>query len=239
MWWMVDRCEVPARGQAPAAGEVQLWAVQVTEHGNLAALLDRDERHRAAAFVSQRARTTFLASRGAQRLVMAHYLDRPPAKVRISRTCRHCGHPDHGRPEADGGPDYSVAHSGDWVIIAVVGGSGPVGVDLERARAHTDIELVADTVFAPAERDMMRQLPPSDRAGFFYRTWARKEAVAKSTGRGLVVDLGTLDVGAATVPLPGAEQRHVRDLPAPPGYAAAIATTTPVRDLRFCRPQSW
>lgn len=231
-----------ARGLAPAAGDVHLWPVEITAADDWLPLLACAERVRAARITAAGPRDTFVVSRALQRLVMSHYLGCAPGDVMIRRRCAHCGSADHGRPSAGpGAPDYSVSHSGAWAVLAVAG-SGRVGADLERrGLRHADIALLAGATLDPAERAEFRSLPAAGRPGWFYRMWTRKEAVLKATGQGLTMPVSALDVRTSPVAVPPADGRagalmHVRDLAAPQGYAAALATTEAVRALHWCRP---
>lgn len=107
------------------------------------------------------------------------------------------------RPAVVGGPgwlDVNVAHSGAWALVAV-GRGARVGVDLERRRP-VDALGVARAFLAPGEAAALAALPDGVREAAFFRLWTRHEARVK-----------------AGVPRP-----RVRALPAPPGYAAALAT---------------
>jgi 4'-phosphopantetheinyl transferase len=205
-------------------------------------LLDGAEQLRADAYRVSGARRTFVASRAAQRIVAARYLDRDPASIRIRRTCEHCGDPGHGRPAlVDAGTlDYSVSHSGDWLIIAVVG-AGRVGADLERCRSIENVDELARGVLTADEAAELRALPPNRRIGWFYSIWTRKEAVVKLTGHGLGTALSGVDVRgplATIVRRPAGfppDPVHLRDLRAPPDYVAAIAHTGEIAAIRPCR----
>ena len=72
------------------------------------------------------------------RAVLAGALGCPPAAVPIDRRCGTCGQPGHGKPRVAGdGPEFSLSHAGDGVLLAVHP-SAPVGVDLEVAGRNVD-----------------------------------------------------------------------------------------------------
>jgi 4'-phosphopantetheinyl transferase len=93
-------------------------------------------------------------------------------------------------------------------------------VDVEEVRPAADLAALARTVLAPAE--------PLGRPADLFTYWCRKESVVKATGDGLQVALAEVVVGPAAgpprlvsyrgAPLPAA----VADVPAGPGYAAAV-----------------
>jgi 4'-phosphopantetheinyl transferase len=238
--WGSGHSDVPLRGLPPAHGECHVWPVRVTGETGWLGWLDPAERERAHSIRSAHGRDTFIVSRAAQRLVLSRYVDRDPDALVIQRLCAHCGSPDHGRPAvASGSPDYSVSHSGEWVVLAVVG-SGRVGLDIEHGRPLADVVPLANRTLTAAERAEFEAVPDASRSAWFYRVWTRKEAVLKATGQGLDGDFGRVDVRASVVAVapmdsvPGA-LLHLQDLPAPDTYMAALASTDPVRAVRVCQ----
>jgi len=228
----------------PAAGDCQLWAVRAAEEPGYAGLLDPAEAERAGRFRVEGARLTFITSRAAQRLILGRYLGLPPGEVVIARDCAHCGG-DHGRPYVAGAAlDFSVSHAGGWVVVAVVG-EGKVGVDIEAVTAARASEDLARQVLGAAEQAEYLMVPRDGRAAAFVRLWARKEAVVKLTGHGLAASLTQLDVTGAVAVASGqpagwpAGAIYLRDLPAEPDLAAALATTVPVRRADWHGPASW
>ena len=109
----------------------------------------------------------------------------------FDRTCRQCGKP-HGKPAVRGGDlEFSVAHSGDLVAVAVA--TAPVGVDVEQLEERPrelgggDPDTLARLVLADEERAALASVHPSGRAHAFLVAWTRKEAVTKAKGDGLRV----------------------------------------------------
>ena len=134
----------------------------------------------------------------------------PALAIEVGRLCPQCGSATHGRPRVavpgrrTARPvEVSVARSGPHVLTALA--DRPVGVDVEHVG---DVARGWDPalVLAPGER--------ADSAEAQARSWARKEAVLKARGTGLAVPM-TLVVLAEV---------DSTDLPAPPGYVAALGT---------------
>jgi 4'-phosphopantetheinyl transferase len=232
---------LPPPGVLPPAGVCHLWSARTAEAAAYRSLLDQDELARAERFRVASAAEAFVTSRAVQRLVLGHYLGRPAGEVRIARDCRHCGG-DHGRPYVGGAPvDFSVSHSAGWLLIAVVG-DGLVGVDLERVSGSRAVDDLADRVLGPAEQERLLLVPRDDRAAWFIRVWARKEAVLKLTGHGVAAQLSGLDVtgqvAVASSPPAGwpVGAIYLRDVPAGADLRAALATTAPLTDVLHCGP---
>jgi 4'-phosphopantetheinyl transferase len=92
-------------------------------------------------------------------------------------------------PVVEGAELYvSVAHGGDWVAVAVTA-VAPIGVDVEPLARPADVDGLAPSVLAPAERDILALIDGDvARQRAFLTWWTRKEAVLKATGDGLRVD---------------------------------------------------
>ena len=228
------------RTRADGTAEVW-WACRQDAAPSLLALLDHAERERWEAYRRDADRERFLVGCGLAKTVVAARTGQRPAEVSFDRTCRQCGRP-HGKPAVRRGDlEFSVAHSGDLVAVAVA--ATPVGVDVEQlaGRPHEvgggDPDALARMVLADEERAALAAVPLSGRARAFLVAWTRKEAVTKAKGDGLRVRFG--DVVVATDP---AEPRLVAwpypqdpravslfDLDTAPGYVAALAV------LGLCR----
>jgi 4'-phosphopantetheinyl transferase len=238
------------------------WARTQDASPRLAGLLDQVERERWAGYRRDADRDRFIVGCALAKTVIGACTDRAPADISFDRTCRDCGRP-HGKPvlrpgtpasgtpasgtpasgdPASGDPglsagalEFSVAHSGDLVAVAVA--TAPVGVDVEQLtdRPHElgggDPASLARLVLAEAERQQLAAVDPPARARAFLVAWSRKEAVTKAKGDGLRVPFSEVVVAAAAGaprltawPYPE-DPRGVSllDLDAAPGYVAALA----------------
>ena len=103
---------------------------------------------------------------------------------------------DAGRPQLPIGGDFNISHSAGVVACAFCE-DGRIGIDLERVRPTS----VADFhgVFHEHERQRIASCP--DAAAEFYRIWTFKEAVVKADGRGIGIDLPSIDSTVDTVEL--------------------------------------
>ncbi|HEY6294176.1 MAG TPA: 4'-phosphopantetheinyl transferase superfamily protein [Streptosporangiaceae bacterium] len=218
-----------------AEGTALLWWARVGDaSGDQVALLDEAERARLAAYRRAADRDRFLVGCALAKTVIAACTGSRPESVSFDRACARCGLP-HGKPVVAGGPQFSVAHSGALIAVAVA--TDPVGVDVEqldgRARplGGGDPEALARLVLAEPERAALAGVDPAGRARAFLVAWARKEAVAKATGDGLRAPFSKIVVAAAAGPprvtswpypqAPGTVS--LLDLDASPGYVAALA----------------
>ena len=86
-------------------------------------------------------------------------------------------------------PQFSLSHSGTWVLCAV--GGSPLGVDIELPRCTIQL---ARRFFHPQETASVEALPPSMQLEALCRLWVAKEAVIKAEGRGLSMPLSSFCV---------------------------------------------
>ncbi|WP_329410020.1 4'-phosphopantetheinyl transferase superfamily protein [Streptomyces sp. NBC_00704] len=174
------------------------WAALADARPGLLALLDPVERRRHDATVDPADRGRFLVGCALSRIALAGPLGMPAADVPLRRVCPRCGGP-HGKvrlePPPRGGPwpDFSVAHSGTVIGVAVCE-NGRVGLDVEDADLGLDVDTAARVALAAPELAALHRRPPAARKAAFLRTWTRKEAVLKALGVGLGVPLRALQL---------------------------------------------
>lgn len=114
----------------------------------------------------------------------------------------------------DTGVRVNLAHAGDLALFAVTTGRA-VGVDIEELPDARAAQRLAARYFPLAENAHVGADP--DR---FARLWTRKEACLKAAGGRLTPGLHLPVLGER----PG-DAFRVLDLPAPPGFRAAVALT--------------
>lgn len=250
----------------PAGDAVDVWwfdtRAETVGPAGLASL-DRGERDRADGFLFPADRHRYQVAHVTLRQVLAGYVGVAPRAVPLGREpCPRCGGPSgkpvllpapgHSPPARSGRPpagpglpagrtpvSFSLAHSGDMVVIAVA--SRPVGVDVEREARGCVCSLAA--AFHPDDRVRVGSLAEPARHQAVITCWALAEAVLKCTGEGVMHGTGGfpvlsgLDGPGLDEPGPdgsrpawsgpeGTAYVHgcaLRRLPAPPGYRAAVA----------------
>jgi 4'-phosphopantetheinyl transferase len=140
-----------------------------------------DDDRRAAAQMSPRRRTQYLAGRALLRLAVEQSTQRP---AKAHRFTTRTG----GKPDCVAGTAISVSHSGSLLACAVAP-AGEVGVDVQFPARHHHTEEIAREWFTPAECAWLRRAPRDA----FYRLWVLKEAYLKCTGEGLAGGLASLE----------------------------------------------
>ena len=222
-------------GGAPLTGgardAVQVWLVpdQRSEPAlaGLLAVLDSEERARADAYRSADDRRRFVVAHGAARHIVAGCLGAPPEEIRWHRG-------PHGKPELTGrwtGVQANLSHSDDVSMVAVTA-RRQVGVDVQRVLPRVDATAMANRYFPPEEALLVRDAPDAEgRADRFARLWTRKEALVKAHGgrltQGLRIPVHRTGTPASEHPEhpddAWSRGYRISDVPAPPGYRAAVA----------------
>jgi 4'-phosphopantetheinyl transferase len=207
----------------PPAGCADLWWLDIRAvHPGPADLaeLDQAERTKAALFAFAADRHRYLVAHVLLRRVLSGYAGISPGRLVLSREpCPCCGGPD-GRPvlPGAGSPQFSLAHSGDAVLLAVAG--QPAGIDVEQDPRGCMCSM--SSAMHPADAAVLAALPEPERHEAIIGWWVRVEAVLKCTGEGIAHGLGTFPVVSA----PGGAPVHgcsVGPVASPPGYRAALA----------------
>lgn len=225
-----------------------VWVASLTEWSGQQAALDAVLTAEERAYASQYRRegATVRLSRGLLRLVLARYLRQPPTAVDIDRSCPTCPRP-HGKPRLRSRPpaspplEFSVAHGGDLLVLAVASaGVGPVGVDVEATNTGPGPtpELLEFTLTS-AERRRVAQAPTTARRELFLRYWTGKEAVGKALGTGLDAGLLALTLpplplsGSTNVPVSG--QLWITEVDVGEAYVCTLATARSSPDVHLIR----
>jgi 4'-phosphopantetheinyl transferase len=188
--------------------------------------LTADERARADRFATPQLRRRYVAARATLRRLLSKYLALDVRDIPLAYGS--CGKPFLASAQ----PLYfNVSHANDMAIYALASGR-EVGVDIEAATRDVDVDGVARMMFSPRECDALAVMSREARHSAFFRIWTRKEAYVKLLGHGLGYptrfftvshhkhDDALIEDDRDAL----ARQRcRVIGLPAPPGFAAALA----------------
>ena len=94
---------------------------------------------------------------------------------------------DNGKPYIDGGPHFSLSHSGKYAACAV--SDCEVGVDIEHPRENT--ARLAKRFFTASENERLAASDAPDEE--FCRIWVGKESYIKATGMGFRAPLESFE----------------------------------------------
>lgn len=201
-------------------------------------VLSAEEGARAWRYHRHADRVRFVRTRATLRRLLGERLRLEPAAVRLATN--HHGKPRlHVACAAEPALHFNVAHAGGQALIAL-SPRGAIGVDIERrelGRGHgMDLPALAAQLLSHRELDAGAAGRPD-----FFDCWSAKEAVLKALGVGVAQHLRQLSVLLPPAAADRAPDPHYRlhsehaawpplaacRLPAPRGYAAALAWTQP------------
>ena len=197
---------------------------EVTDSPADLALLDDQERARAD---RKREPAHFVTGHALVRRLLGELLDRDPASLSFARRCTTCRSELHGKPSVVDVPGwhFSLSYTNSLAVVVAAEGT-EVGVDTEDL-TDADFEGFVGTTLARDEEAAFEGLTGRDLLLARARVWARKEAVLKATGHGLVVDPSEVLVSG---PLdPPALVAWQAEEPAPPAVALADLDLTTER----------
>jgi len=139
------------------------------------------EQDRARRFASRGDAARYLQTRALLRQLLSAYVGQPPEAIGIDEA-------KDGKPYVrDGAIAFNLSHSGPCVAIAVRVGAEPeagLGVDVHHGRRADELAL-ARSLFADSEIAMLAGLGKAARHRPFFRLWACREAVLKTSGLGM------------------------------------------------------
>jgi len=211
--------------------EVHVWRVSLDQlqAPKFLALLDDDERERAARFRFPEHRNRFTVARGALRTILGRYLEVEPATLQFS-------YGRYAKPALAEGfttntINFNLSHSGEFMLLAVTHGR-EVGIDIEFINQEFATTEVAERFFSRREILSLRSQARQFQTVGFFNCWTRKEAYIKARGEGLSLPLDQFDVSlepsrAALLDnriSPGEVSRwSLQELHPAPAYCAAVA----------------
>jgi 4'-phosphopantetheinyl transferase len=220
-----------------ADGEIHVWTARCVDDTSLTdsrlALLDTDERVRAARLAQPRHRMRFIQFHAFARQVLGGYLGVTAAEVRL--TIGRNGKPLIARGTKQPEVHFNISHSGDYCLLAARRGCA-VGIDIEQVRAMPDALAIARRFFTRAEAELLARRDGDARHNAFFALWTHKEAAVKALGARLADKLERiaftldpagrpqLDSFAATR---SSDELWVQRLDAPVGHVAALASLRP------------
>lgn len=185
--------------------------------------LSDDEREKQQRFRTQALRDHYALSRGILRETLGRALGRAPGGLTLA-------YGEHGKPYLiDGGVEFNLSHSHDYLLIGL--SDQPIGVDVEHERASLEPMSLAQRFFADSEIAWLESLPESALLRGFYQLWVCKEAVIKAIGVGLNASLKDTEIAieqgqARLLSTPeNGEGLRVQLIDAPLGYHAAVCFT--------------
>jgi len=156
------------------AGAIEVWRIRLDDAR--VPPPTPEEAARAARFHFPELGERYLRAHGALRAILGRFTE---ATLEFDVT-------PSGKPHLPSAPElkFNLSHSHGMALVGVAL-EVEIGVDVERVRALSDSELVAERFFPPSEAAAHRAVEAPHRGRDFFRRWTRIEAVLKARGVGL------------------------------------------------------
>ena len=163
---------------------VDLWYARTAslfDEAAVQALLTDEERARHRAYVFEKNRREYLATRGLERAALATVTGRPARSLRFHRT-------ELGRPVLDDAVDVCFSLTNTVAFVGCATSRCEVGLDAEAFERGPEIFRLASAVFTPVERETLAGLVDvAERERRALELWTAKEAYMKARGLGLTL----------------------------------------------------
>lgn len=124
----------------------------------------------------------------------------------------------YGKPYVEGGPCFSISHSGEYVLLAVDNCS--VGCDVEKL-AEKNFTGLAKRVFHKNEQTLLEKARDQQRC--FYTLWTKKEAFLKATGEGFTRKSSLVDL-SREIPYAEKGKKYYFKKYVVPGYIITVCS---------------
>lgn len=171
-------------GRGITVWTVALHTIPALLWPQLAGLLNRSERKRAARFSFERHRRQHVAAHALKRIALSTL-----ASSDVAPRCWDFKIASSGKPEVSqpAGPYFNLSHC-EGLVACAVSHDVELGVDVECLTRNPPFEIV-QRHFSPDERAWLSSLSAEDRRIGFFRLWTLKEALIKALGLGLAQPL--------------------------------------------------
>lgn len=175
------------------SGKIELWTSflhEIVEDRLLDQykdLLAPEERIQQARFHFGRDQHRYLVTRALVRVVLSKYCDIAPRDWVFSKGTH--GKPVIGNDHASAtGLFFNISHTNGMVIVGVAR-EPSLGVDVENLDRRKPSLGIAESFFASAEVEALRELSDLEQQQRFYEYWTLKESYIKAVGLGLSIPL--------------------------------------------------
>jgi len=213
-------------------GTIDIWRINISSNlSNLnyfVSLLNPAEIERGNKYYQLKDKNRFIVSRGALRYILGRYLHQHPALIGFSLS-------DKKKPfiNNDLNLQFNISHSADWILIAVA--NTVIGTDIEFINDNFDYADVLESNFSSTE---IKQITENNSAENFFTFWTRKEAITKTTGKGLNENLKMIPATdgsyfADSGLISSTADLFVTSFKPDTKYAASICCNTLTDNIRF------
>lgn len=212
-------------------GEIHIWSATIDERYEKLlthSFLSVNERRNAARFSYDIDTFLFSVRHNLLRIILGGYLNCHPSKIKFNSNHYQKPHIDHPKSNIQ----FNISSSSNR-FVAVFCQHHIVGVDIELIRQIEDIKQLSSDYFTIQESAWVNSHPESMLESAFFQLWSKKEALFKAIGKGLNIELNTIDVLSDTPIVYGGNEWRIISLNLFDDCAGAIAINCPTVNLRY------
>jgi len=135
----------------------------------------------------------YILRHGLLRIILGNYTFHNPES--ISFLTGKNGKPELIPHEGYTVVSFNVSHTSEMVIIGIAS-TQRIGIDIVKIDPLYQFHEIAEYILTPAEKAFMQEIEPAQKHQAFFRIWALKEAILKTTGDTLSMmkDTDTSDI---------------------------------------------
>jgi 4'-phosphopantetheinyl transferase len=215
--------------------DIHIWTIDLNitdeqEHEQFT-LLSTDEIDRANRFHFPLHKKYFIAARSMLRTLLSQYLSIEPQDIIFSYTDKHKPYLSENNAKH---LQFNLSHSHGLAVYAFTL-EHDIGIDIEKIQTDYNPH-VAKRFFSEKENQDLLALPLNQQANGFYKIWAYKEAMIKTTGRGIATVLSSFSVSLhqdKQFILLDNKQWSLLSLSIHSEYQAALATNQLIKNIHF------
>ena len=205
-------------------GEIHIWSTTIDEqYAKLLthSYLSVNEKRNAARFIYEIDAFLFSVRHNLLRIILGNYLNCDPTKIKFNSN--HYQKPHIAHPKTN--IQFNISASSNR-FVASFSLQHTIGVDIEVIRQIEDVKQLASDYFTVQESNWLESQPESMKTTAFFQLWSKKEALVKAIGKGLSIQLNTIDVLLDTPIDYGDNSWHIRPLTLFDDCTGAIAMNT-------------
>ena len=146
-------------------------------------LLSQSEIEKSNRFRNIADQERYIVTRILVKIILARYNSCLPEDIQLIKN-------DKGKPILTGGPCFSIAHSGKFIVLACA--PEDVGIDVEYINPDFNYRDVLKACFTATEQQKIHNSIKPLTA--FYQGWCRKEAILKMEGSGITDNVTAVSI---------------------------------------------
>jgi 4'-phosphopantetheinyl transferase len=133
-----------------------------------------------------------------------------------------------GKPYINSKIEFNLSHSGSYVICAI-SDEGPIGIDIEKMNTidYSDFKSIM------TENEWEKLKTIKNQKHYFFDLWTKKESLIKANGKGLNIDLKSIDVEAkpAVISSENMESWFITEFELSENYKSCFASNTQCKPI--------